>query len=89
MAGRVFLGHFQEMPACIPVFFPLLSCAVSIIACRSENLGGASKLFYYANAVGIIFKLKSLLNRRFSNGKVLPVPAKQSKVVCAECTTTG
>lgn len=90
MAGGVtwtlsFLGHFQEVPVCIPVFLPLPSCAVSVIACRSEDLGGASKLFCYANAGGIIFKLRSLLNHTFFSGKVLSGAAKQSKVVCAKC----
>lgn len=65
---------------------PSPSCAVSGIACRSENLGGGPELFCYTNAGRIIFKLKSLLNRTFFSGKVLSGTAKQSKVVCAECT---
>lgn len=60
-----FLCYFQEVPARFPAFLPLPSSAVSVIACRSEDLGGALKPFCNANAVGIIFKLKSLLNHVF------------------------
>lgn len=72
----------------VPVFLPLHGCAVSVIACRSENLGGAPKLLCYTNTGRIIFKSKSLLNHTFVSGKALSGTAKQSKVVCAECTTT-